>query len=163
MSYFRKVISSPVGNLTLVSSSDKLVAVLQERDDPMRVGIPPSLESKERPILVEAAKQLGEYFSGRRKLFDLPIDFCGTAFQKKVWLELTKIPYGQMVSYEEIAKKIEAPQDTRAVGAANGRNPLSIIAACHRVIGKNGKLIGFTGGLKAKTFLLNLEARCGII
>ena len=109
------------------------------------------------PLLKKAVKQLDEYFAGRRKEFNLPLSMKGTAFQKKVWAALQEIPYGETRSYGDIAKAIGKPKAARAVGMANNRNPVSIIVPCHRVIGSNGSLVGYGGGLKAKEFLLKLE------
>ncbi|KEY97354.1 cysteine methyltransferase, partial [Sphingomonas sp. BHC-A] len=103
--------------------------------------------------------QLGEYFSGQREAFDLPLHFSGTDFQKSVWAALLTIPFGETCSYADIARQIGKPSACRAVGAANGRNPISIIAPCHRVVGADGALTGFAGGLKAKRYLLGLERR----
>ena len=108
-------------------------------------------------LLKKAAKQLTEYFAGKRREFDLPLDFTGTGFQKKVWAALLTIPYGETRSYGEIAKQIGNPKACRAVGMANNRNPIAIICPCHRVIGADGSLVGFGGGLPAKQFLLDLE------
>jgi methylated-DNA-[protein]-cysteine S-methyltransferase len=110
-------------------------------------------------VLAEAQRQLGEYFAGTRKAFSLPLDFAGTEFQCAVWAALLTIPYGETRSYGDIARQIGKPAAVRAVGAANGRNPLSIVAPCHRVVGSTGKLTGFAGGLGTKAFLLALEAR----
>lgn len=109
------------------------------------------------PVLLEAAHQLGEYFAGARRAFDLPLDFRGTAFQRRVWAELLEIPYGGTRSYGEVACRLGDRNLMRAVGAANGRNPLSIVAPCHRVVGAAGQLTGFAGGLDAKRWLLALE------
>lgn len=110
-------------------------------------------------LLAETERQLREYFSGKRSRFELPLDFQGTEFQKKVWSALLTIPFGETRSYTEIAVQIGSPNAVRAVGAANGRNPLSIVAPCHRVIGASGGLTGFAGGLAAKQWLLRLETR----
>ena len=107
----------------------------------------------------EAQQQLAEYFNGQRKVFELDLDPQGTDFQKKVWKQLIKIPYGQTVSYGELARRIGNPKASRAVGMANGRNPISIIIPCHRVIGSNGSLTGFGGGIEVKQYLLDLESR----
>jgi methylated-DNA-[protein]-cysteine S-methyltransferase len=115
-------------------------------------------EDAGHPLLVEAERQLGEYFAGTRSRFDLKLDFNGTDFQKLVWNALLTIPFGQTRSYRQIARQIGRPAAVRAVGAANGRNPISIIAPCHRVIGANGALTGFAGGLQVKERLLALEA-----
>ena len=109
------------------------------------------------PILLEAERQLREYFAGSRTRFELPLDPSGTDFQRQVWRELLKIPFGETRSYVEIARRIGSPRAARAVGAANGRNPISIVAPCHRVVGANGALTGFAGGLDAKARLLALE------
>lgn len=115
--------------------------------------------SPEIEILARTARQLDEYFEGRRKTFDLPLDVQGTDFQKSVWAELAKIPYGETTSYGEIARRLKNEKAVRAVGAANGRNPISIVVPCHRVIGANGALTGYAGGLPAKTKLLQIEKK----
>ena len=109
------------------------------------------------PLLNEAKRQLDEYFQKKRTNFLLPYKFKGTVFQEKVWQELSKIPYVTTISYQELAKRVDSPLAVRAVGGANNRNPLSIIIPCHRVIGKNGQLIGYGGGLWRKEALLKLE------
>ena len=109
------------------------------------------------PCLDNAVSQLNEYFNSKRTVFDLPFNLKGTKFQIKVWQALLAIPYAQTVSYQDIAIKIGNPKAVRAVGAANAKNPLAIVIPCHRVIGKNGKLTGYNGGLSVKEFLLNLE------
>lgn len=108
-------------------------------------------------LLSMATIQLDEYFQGKRTTFSLPFKLIGTTFQLAVWKELQNIPYGQTTSYKEIAQKINKPKACRAVGMANNKNPLPIIIPCHRVIGSNGKLIGYAGGLKLKNYLLELE------
>ena len=157
MSYVFKIVDSPVGKLKLVARGSRLAAILWERDRPNRVRLGPMSEDERSPILVETARQLQEYFAGTRSRFELELDFAGTEFQKKVWVALLAIPFGETRSYGEIAKQIGSPNAVRAVGAANGRNPISIIAPCHRVIGASGELTGFAGGLKAKELLLTLE------
>ena len=109
------------------------------------------------PLLVEAVRQLEAYFRGELREFQLPLDFEGTEFQKRAWRQLLTIPYGQTRSYSQIAKAIGSPQAIRAVGAANGANPIAIVVPCHRVIGANGKLVGYGGGLPLKKRLLELE------
>lgn len=104
-----------------------------------------------------AEQQLAEYFSGQRKVFDLPLEFTGTDFQKRVWSALLTIPYGETRSYADIAKQVGSPKAVRAVGLANSKNPISIIVPCHRVIGSDGKLTGYAGGLHNKEYLLRLE------
>jgi methylated-DNA-[protein]-cysteine S-methyltransferase len=153
-----KTIDSPVGTLKLIASDTALIAVLWENDDPKRVRVGPIVENVEHPILCETEHQLAEYFSGQRKAFALPLEFVGTAFQKRVWGELLHIPFGETRTYAELAQTVGNARAFRAVGAANGRNPISIIAPCHRVIGKNGSLTGFAGGLDAKGRLLRIEA-----
>jgi len=150
--------ASPVGLLTLVASEDALLAILWENDAPGRVRLPALEERADHPVLAETAGQLAGYFAGERRTFDLPLDFRGTTFQKRVWAALLDIPFGETRSYAQIALAIGAPAASRAVGAANGRNPLSIVAPCHRVVGANGALTGFAGGLEAKRFLLGHEA-----
>lgn len=119
--------------------------------------IPINIELKETSLIKKTIDQLEEYFEGKRKSFDLPFEPKGTEFQKSVWNELLKIPYGETCSYGEIAKRIGNPKASRAIGMANNRNPISIIIPCHRVIGANGKLVGYGGGIDIKEKLLNLE------
>lgn len=163
MVYAFKTLKSPVGELKLVASDKGLAAILWPNDDPKRVRLAPLAEDTSHPVLNETERQLGEYFKGARKVFDLPLDFAGTDFQKNVWNELLKIPYGQTRSYGEIARQLGNTKAMRAVGAANGRNPISIVAPCHRVIGASGKLTGFAGGLETKEFLLRLEGSSALL
>ncbi|RDK02892.1 methylated-DNA--[protein]-cysteine S-methyltransferase [Paraburkholderia lacunae] len=158
MIYAYKLMDSPVGKLKLVAKGDRLSAILWENDKPNRVRLHQMVEANDRPILIEAERQLNEYFAGTRNQFDLALDFEGTGFQKKVWDALLTIPFGETRSYKEIAAQIGDLKAVRAVGAANGKNPLSIVAPCHRVIGASGDLTGFAGGLAAKQFLLSLES-----
>lgn len=157
MSYVYKTVASPVGMLTLVARGGRLAAVLWENDRPGRVRLGAMRPDDADPVLCEAERQLAEYFAGRRTRFELELDFIGTDFQKKVWQALLTIPYGQTRSYRDIAVQVGSSNAVRAVGAANGRNPLSIIAPCHRVVGTSGSLTGFAGGLSAKAELLRLE------
>jgi len=157
MTLSTKTIASPVGDLTLVASDQGLVAILWENDSSDRVKLGAVEEDAGHPVLEATEDQLREYFAGTRTRFDLPLDFRGTDFQKSVWAELLAIPFGETRSYGEIAMKLGRPTASRAVGAANGRNPISIVAPCHRVIGSTGKLTGFAGGLAAKEYLLGLE------
>jgi len=150
--------ASPVGLLKLVAHDTALVAVLWENEDPKRVRLAELVEDKKHPILLETQKQLNEYFSGQRQVFDLPLDFEGTEFQQKVWQALLTIPFGETRSYKQIAEQLGNVKAVRAVGAANGKNPISIIAPCHRVVGTSGKLVGFAGGLENKEILLKLES-----
>ncbi|ANC03231.1 cysteine methyltransferase [Pseudomonas putida] len=153
------LMSSPVGTLTLVARGECLAAVLWEEERANRVRLGELHRDDQVPVLREAARQLGEYFAGQRQRFELPLDFDGTEFQRQVWEALLTIPFGQTRSYSDIARQIGNPTAVRAVGAANGRNPISIIAPCHRVIGASGSLTGFAGGLPAKQYLLALEGR----
>jgi len=121
------------------------------------VNTPNGYTKQETPLIKKAARQFSEYFDGKRKSFDLPLSLQGTDFQKKVWKALKNIPYGKTISYGEIAAKIGNPKACRAVGLANNRNPISIIIPCHRVIGHNGSLTGYGGGLELKQQLLDLE------
>ncbi|QKR99172.1 methylated-DNA--[protein]-cysteine S-methyltransferase [Sphingomonas sp. CL5.1] len=150
-------VASPVGALTLVADDDSLVAILWEKDDPARVPLPATVAAPDHPVLAEAGRQLDEYFAGRRRAFDLPLRFRGTEFQRAVWSALLAIPFGETSSYGAIARSLGRPGAARAVGAANGRNPISIVAPCHRVVGASGALTGFAGGLAAKETLLALE------
>jgi methylated-DNA-[protein]-cysteine S-methyltransferase len=131
--------------------------VLWENEKPDRVRLASLVEDHKHPILLKTAKQLNEYFAGKRQIFDLPLDFSGTEFQQKVWQALLTIPFGETCSYKQIAEQIGNVKAVRAVGAANGKNPISIIAPCHRVVGANGKLVGFAGGLENKDILLKIE------
>ncbi|WP_287906770.1 methylated-DNA--[protein]-cysteine S-methyltransferase [Acinetobacter sp.] len=149
--------NSPVGILKLVAHDQALVAVLWENENPKRVRLAQLIENKNHPVLLETQKQLNEYFQGQRTQFDLALDFAGTDFQQKVWQALLTIPFGETRSYKQIAEQIGNVKAVRAVGAANGKNPISIIAPCHRVVGANGKLVGFAGGLENKDVLLKLE------
>ena len=157
MSLSYKTIESPVGQLKLVASDEGLVAILWEHDSPRRVRLNDLVADERHPVLVQTEKQLSEYFAGKRKTFSVALDMRGSRFQKNVWDALLAIPFGETRSYGQLAKQLGNPRATRAVGAANGRNPLSIIVPCHRVIGSSGKLTGFAGGLEAKAHLLNLE------
>ena len=152
-----KSIATPIGRLKLIASPQGLAAVLWENDPPGRVRFAALAENETHPVLCEAERQLGEYFAGQRRSFDLPLDAMGTEFQKRVWQALLQIPYGETRSYGQIAEQLGNPRAMRAVGAANGRNPLSIIAPCHRVIGARGDLTGFAGGIETKQFLLDHE------
>jgi methylated-DNA-[protein]-cysteine S-methyltransferase len=152
-------VTSPVGQLTLVTTDQGLSAILWENDRPDRVRLNLVGEDHSHPVLLEAGRQLAEYFAGRREHFTLPLAPSGTAFQREVWEALRTIPFGETRSYAQIAQQIGHPRAMRAVGAANGRNPLSIVVPCHRVIGSTGALTGFAGGLDAKARLLALEGR----
>ncbi|RRA49279.1 methylated-DNA--[protein]-cysteine S-methyltransferase [Acidipila sp. EB88] len=149
--------ASPIGNLKLVASDEGLVAVLWEQERPGRVVLTNLRETPTQPILRQAEKELEEYFSGTRDVFTVPLDMRGTPFQKQVWKRLLAIPFGETRTYGQLAEQLGNTRATRAVGAANGRNPIAILVPCHRVIGASGKLTGFAGGLRAKERLLQLE------
>jgi methylated-DNA-[protein]-cysteine S-methyltransferase len=159
MTLFYKEIESPVGKLKLVASSNALVAVLWEREEPNRIKLNAATLDPQQPILLETERQLSEYFSGERTDFDLPLQPDGSEFQKKVWRALREIPFGQTKSYLDLARAIGSSKAARAVGAANSKNPLSIIVPCHRVVGSDGSLTGFAGGIETKAALLALETR----
>jgi methylated-DNA-[protein]-cysteine S-methyltransferase len=144
-------VNSPVGPL-LVAVSDRGLVAIEFGRGKIRAGW---VESEEK--IVSCARQLGEYFAGSRRQFDLPLDLHGTDFQKRCWRELLKIPYGETRSYADIARAIGNPAAVRAVGLANGQNPIAIIVPCHRVIGSDGSLTGYGGGLETKRKLLELE------
>jgi methylated-DNA-[protein]-cysteine S-methyltransferase len=157
MAHASKTIDSPLGPLKLVASDRGLAAILWKDENPRRALLGDLVEEPDHPVLVETERQLRAYFAGRLQRFNLPLDFKGTEFQKSVWQALLTIPFGETRSYREIARQIGRPTAVRAVGAANGRNPISIVAPCHRVIGSNGDLTGYAGGLAAKQHLLGLE------
>ena len=148
---------SPVGALKLVAHDQALVAVMWDNEDHKRVRLAELIENIQHPMLLKVKRQLEQYFAGQRQQFNLPLDFQGTDFQQQVWRALLTIPYGETRSYKDIALQIGNEKAVRAVGAANGRNPISIIAPCHRVIGSGGALVGFAGGLDKKQILLSLE------
>ena len=160
MAYAYKLIPSPVGELKLVASDKGLTAILWECDrETDRVKLGAMNEDADHPVLVAAARQIEEYFAGKRTAFDVPLDFRGTDFQKSVWAALLTIPFGETRTYAQIARQVGRPTAFRAVGAANGKNPISIVAPCHRVVGSDGTLTGFAGGLEAKALLLGIEGR----
>jgi methylated-DNA-[protein]-cysteine S-methyltransferase len=163
MTLFCKEIESPVGKLKTVASTNALLAVLWEQERPNRVKLGPLKFDPQQPILIETERQLREYFTGTRKEFDLPLEPTGSEFQKKVWRALREIPFGQTRSYLDLARSVGSDKAVRAVGAANGKNPLSIVVPCHRVVGANGTLTGFAGGLEVKAKLLALEARAAAL
>ena len=146
-------LDTPLGRLRLVSDGTHLVTIEFEG----RHGHSAADHEVCDPVLSSCASQLEEYFAGERDTFDLPLAAGGTDFQRAVWAALADIPYGELRSYRDIAEAIDNPAAVRAVGAANGRNPLPIVVPCHRVIGSDGSLTGFAGGLEAKTRLLQLE------
>jgi methylated-DNA-[protein]-cysteine S-methyltransferase len=155
------VVDSPIGPITLVSAGGELAGLYMEIS-----GHPPKEEMLGRradvaddDVLVKAASQLEAYFNGELTDFDLPLSMDGTGFQRTVWASLRDIPYGETISYGELARRIGQPSASRAVGLANGRNPISIVVPCHRVVGANGSLTGYGGGIDRKQYLLALEQR----
>jgi len=150
-------IDSPVGALSLVATDHALVALVWRRES-HRSAFENAQENPGHPVLRETERQLREYFAGTRRTFELPLEFRGTEFQRRAWSALLTIPYGETRTYGQMAEQVGNPTAVRAIGAANGRNPISIVAPCHRVIGMNGDLTGFGGGLDAKAYLLALEA-----
>jgi len=156
-----RFIETPIGPITLIASDHGLRAVMWPGEAPGRVTLERGDESAASPaaeaILETAAGQLDEYFGGERTEFDVPLDPIGTDFQQSAWAALRTIPYGETISYGEQAARVGDRRKARAVGAANGRNPISIIVPCHRVVGSNGSLTGFAGGLENKAWLLDHE------
>lgn len=156
---------SPVGKLTLITSVQGLHAILWDihrYDEKSERFISGLSEAQNDKTIIQTKKQLTEYFSGKRTKFDLPLVLQGTNFQISAWKQLQKIPYAKTISYGEQAEKIGDKNKARAVGMANGSNPIPIVIPCHRVIGGNGKLVGFGGGMERKVYLLNLEAKIKI-
>ena len=147
---FKTTVQTPIGYLELTTNHDYLLSVTFTDNYLQPSGYQPN-------ILMETAKQIGEYFRGIRKVFNLNLQPAGTDFQIKVWEQVMKVPFGETVSYLEIAKQTGSKNNTRAVGMANGKNPIPIIIPCHRIIGLNGKLTGYAGGLDRKKWLLNHE------
>ncbi len=146
-------LESPVGQLLLTAAGDTLTGLYLPREE----RAPDPAWDEGGLFLDEVQRQLRAYFAGERQTFDLPLDPVGTAWQRRVWVELARIPYGETISYAELARRAENPSAVRAAGAANGRNPISIVIPCHRVIGANGTLTGYSGGLEAKRWLLTHE------
>lgn len=142
----------PIGTIGIAEDGTDITDLLFPQN-----GCPADAEEMETPLLQEAARQLKEYFEKKRTVFDLPLNPSGTPFQRSCWQALLTIPYGQTRSYQDIAVQIGNPKAVRAVGMANHNNPISILIPCHRVIGKNGSLTGYGGGLSAKSYLLDLE------
>lgn len=150
-------IKSPIGELYLVADDKNLLAVICKKNWSIYKKSKNEITKKDSPILRQAKKQLTEYFAGTRTKFTVPYRLEGTPFQVKVWKSLTRIPYGKTSTYKTQAITIKSPKAVRAVGSSNGKNPLGIILPCHRVIGSDGSLTGYAGGLKMKKFLLSLE------
>lgn len=153
---------TPIGSIIIEENGAAITALYLDKDEdkdekttsPQSSSCP---QCPQTPLLQEAQKQLNEYFAGTRKKIELPIHLQGTKFQQKVWKALQQIPYGETRSYGEIAASIGNPKASRAIGGANNKNPIMIIVPCHRVIGADGSLVGFGGGLPAKKYLLDLE------
>jgi len=155
------VIDSPIGPLTLIAENGRLAGVHMEiaRYEPVAAALGDAVDCAEEALLAGAARQLDAYFDGELTAFDLPLTLDGSQFQRTVWAALQDIPYGETISYGELARRIGQPSASRAVGLANGRNPVSIVVPCHRVIGADGSLTGYGGGMDRKRFLLGLEQR----
>lgn len=159
MKYF-SYCSSPLGDMQIIEENNSLTHLNLSVNQILPADFPKgSITQKDTPLISSAKRQLDEYFQGKRKSFDLPLAPSGTQFQQKVWNALCTIPYGETRSYKEIAAQIQNPKGCRAVGMANNRNPIMIIIPCHRVIGSNGSLVGYAGGLDIKQWLLAHEKR----
>ncbi|KAA8731703.1 methylated-DNA--[protein]-cysteine S-methyltransferase [Acinetobacter qingfengensis] len=157
MEIYHQIIASPVGALHLYASTQHLLGILWGNEQPKWLLQAKKIHVQPNVILQKTQNQLTEYFDRKRHTFDLPLLLQGTVFQKTVWDSLQNIPFGETYSYLQIAQFIDHPKAVRAVGAAIGKNPISIIVPCHRVIGTNGKLTGFAGGLENKKILLDIE------
>jgi methylated-DNA-[protein]-cysteine S-methyltransferase len=155
-------VDSPIGRLRLVASDDALVGVHFPELPPAAIDASTARDDGRHPVLSRARDQLAEYFAGERPAFDLPLSPRGTDFQEAVWRALLAIPFGATRSYAAIAAAVGRPSAMRAVGAANGKNPISIIVPCHRVIGADGSLTGYGGGLPRKRWLLRHEGAASI-
>lgn len=145
------IFDTPFGTMGLAAENDAITQIYLPNQ-----GIP-GIATHETPLLAEAKRQLTEYFAGKRRVFDLPLNARGTAFREKVWAALRDIPYGETITYGQLAANIGQPKAVRAVGGANHHNPISIIIPCHRVVGADGSLTGYGGGVDLKEKLLNLE------
>ncbi len=152
--------ASPIGELLLVANATALLRLHIKQGKYVPEAHSDWLHGPDHPVINLALSELDAYFTGKLRAFSVPVAGLGTVFQQRVWAALSSIPYGETRSYGEQAISIERPSAVRAVGAANGRNPISIIVPCHRVIGKGGALTGYAGGLDTKRFLLALEAQC---
>ncbi len=155
--YVETTVSSPIGDLRVIGSESGVRAVLWPNERPGRVTIGHEVVADTDGRLDMAVQQLEEYFAGRRREFTLPLVLRGTDFQRAVWRRLAEIPYGRTATYGELARAIDRPNAARAVGAATGLNPLSVLIPCHRLVGSGGSLTGFAGGLEAKRWLLRHE------
>lgn len=148
-----KMMDTKVGIISLIEEDNKIIEIRINKK------VEDDIIKKDTPVLKETEKQLGEYFEGKRKTFDVPLNPKGTNFMKKVWTALQNIPYGEVRTYQQIAEEVESPKAARAVGMANHRNPIPIIIPCHRVIGSNGNLVGYALGMDMKKFLLEWEKK----
>ena len=148
------IVPSPIGDLLLTGDGRALTGLYMS---PHKGRPEISEQLRDHPFFTDVIAQLGAYFAGERRSFDVALQPAGTPFQQRVWAELSRIPYGETISYAELAKRVGSPNGFRAVGQANGRNPISVIVPCHRVIGANGSLAGYGGGADRKRFLLDLE------
>ena len=148
-------VDSPIGPLTLMARDGHLTHLVME--DQAHAVAPPPGSQRDDDVFAEVATQLDEYFAGERTTFDVPMTLEGTDFQRRVWAQLCSIPYGETISYGELARRVGNPKASRAVGLANGRNPVAVIVPCHRVIAADGSLGGYGGGLDRKVHLLGLE------
>jgi methylated-DNA-[protein]-cysteine S-methyltransferase len=151
------ILDTPIGPLLI--AGDESIRAIRFPENGIAARPEPEWIESSRGVVGQAVRQLKEYFAGKRADFDLPLAPEGTSFQRSVWERLREIPYGETISYGELAKRVGNPKASRAVGAANGCNPIPIVIPCHRVIGANGKLTGFGGGLPTKEKLLALESR----
>ena len=147
---FGKIYDTSIGKINIIQEGEYIVKI--GFDEELK-----DIEIKETKLILKTISEIKEYLEGKRKEFDIPIKLQGTKFQKKVWNELLKIPYGETCSYKDIAIRINNKKGVRAVGMANHNNPIAIIVPCHRVIGKNGKLVGYAGGIDIKSKLLEIE------
>lgn len=158
MKRFAERFDSPLGPMILVSDGTALIGLYLEGQKHFPNNAGTWIWGESLPVFQETRRQLGDYFEGRRRRFDLPLEPAGTPFQQQVWKALKGIPHGATLTYAEVARRIGKPTAARAVGAAVGRNPLTILVPCHRVLGQNGALTGFAGGLEQKKKLLDLES-----
>lgn len=155
--YVYKIIDTPVGPIHLIATEKGLSGLVWADKDYIRTKLPTATYNEEAPVLIQAELQLNEYFAKKRQIFDIPLDFQGTAFQIKVWKMLLGVPYGTTRTYGQLAQQLGDSKAVRAVGGALNKNPIAIIAPCHRIVGTSGKLIGFAGGIRNKSILLDLE------
>jgi methylated-DNA-[protein]-cysteine S-methyltransferase len=154
------ILKQPLGDLLLVAEETKLIGLYFDGRPHVPAARSAWTFDPQHPVLCQAQKQLDEFFAGKRTSFALPLKFQGTGFQERVWHEIARIPYAQTISYGELARRAGNPRAIRAAGMNTGLNPLGIVIPCHRVIGKNGSITGYAGGLDWKRHLLNLEKQC---